>query len=553
MIERQQMIDKLVGVQSSKQNYYTQLKRSISELQKKNTQLEIINDVMKSFNVEMSMDEMLRNILGKLQKIYSFNRLSLCDYNKEKEKLHVTNLYPQTTTYKYIGAYIPLENSLYWEVIESKIYKDYKVEKQSHYIEHSSFKSLHLKQVLIFPLYAKGNIIGTFSLGSKEVVQYDDTELSFFQQLSDQLAVSMENVRLFQRVLHGKKEWEQTFSAVMDIILLVDLNGNILRMNQAGEELLEKHKIDENKYKNINHLLYGNLLENNSIIEKCIETKEAVYEELKWGANEYYEVYAYPVFNEKSELFHIITYMKDVTKKRYYEVQLLQSSKLAAIGEMAAGVAHELNNPLTAILGNAQLLLRKTSINTISYELLHDVFECGKRCQNIVRNLLTFSRQDEYLFEKCSINLAVKRVLSLIGYQIKQQNIKIKEELDEQIELVDGSIQQIEQVIINFLLNAKDALLDAAKPNKEITIQTRQCAQWVYLSIIDNGIGISQNGLQNIFDPFFTTKNEQKGTGLGLSVSLGIAESHQGEIVVKSTLNKGSKFTLKLPKIKESL
>lgn len=548
MVDRQQMIARLVGVKSSKQNYYTPLKKSISELQKKNTQLEIINDVMKSFNVEMSMDEMLQNSLEKLQKIFSFNHLGLFQFNRDNEQLRVTNIYPKVSTYIHIGTHIPIEGSLYWKVIEANSFINYVVDKADNYIEYPFFTHLQLKQILIFPLYAKGKIIGMFSLGSKEISIYDQTDIGFLQQLSDQLAVSMENVRLYQEVLNGKTEWEQTFSAVMDMILLVDVNGNILRLNEAAHRLLHMEELEGNRHFPIDQLLYGNAKMKNSFISKCIETKKPTYEELKWNDKYYYEVYAYPVFNEKDELFHVIVYMKDVTKKRHYEAQIMQSGKLAAIGEMAAGVAHELNNPLTAILGNAQLLLRKEVEKSPNHELLYDIFECGKRCQNIIRNLLTFSRQDEYLFEKCSINQAVEQVLGLIGYQISQNHITLTTNLDETIPFIDGSIQQIEQIIINLLLNAKDALIDSSVEQKEIRIVTEQCDQAVYLEVTDNGIGISAADLQNIFDPFFTTKKEKKGTGLGLSVSLGIAESHKGKITVNSAFGKGSMFTLQLPK-----
>lgn len=549
MIERQQMIDRLVGVKSSKRNYYTALKNSVSELQKKNTQLEIINEVMKSFNVEMSMDEMLKNILEKLQKIFIFKHLSLFQFNRDSEKLLIMNVYPKVSTFMHIGKHIPIEGSLYWEVIESNAFRNYVVNENDNYIEHTSFAYLELKQILIFPLFAKGEIIGLFSLGSEEISNYDQTDISFLQQLSDQLAVSMENVRLYKEVLNGKNEWEQTFSAVMDTILLLDANGHIIRFNHAGEEMFQLNELKRNRHFSIEHLLYGKTGVQNTFINRCIETKQPTYEELKWKDQYYYEVYAYPVVKENDEVFQIIVYMKDVTKKRHYEVQIMQSGKLAALGEMAAGVAHELNNPLTAILGNAQLLLRKESEINSTYELLHDIFECGKRCQNIIRNLLTFSRQDEYLFELCSVNVAVERVLSLIGYQITQQHIKLNVNLDEEIHHIDGSIQQIEQVIINFLLNAKDALLEKDDNSKEIIIETKQCDQWIYLSVKDNGIGIDKEELRSIFHPFFTTKKEIRGTGLGLSVSLGIAEAHQGEIIVDSKVGTGSTFTLKIPKV----
>lgn len=549
MIGKEQLIDKLVGVNASRQNYYTQLKKSISELEKKNTQLEIINEVMKSFNVEMSMDDMLCNILHKLKMIYPFSRLSLSYYDRDIEKLYVTNVYPSTATYEFIGTNIPIERSIYWKVIEENHHYNHIVS-SSDYVEDHSFKALSLQQVLIFPLRSKGNIVGTFSLGTEITTVFEASEINFLQQLSDQLAVSIENVYLYQRVLQGKEEWEHTFSAVVDIILLVDVNGKILRENEAGRRLLHQYDKAGHALRNIHTLLYDTMLPKESMIHRCVETKQAVYEEVKLQNDSYYEVYAYPVFNERNELYHIITYMKDVTNKRYYEMQLLQSSKLAAIGEMAAGVAHELNNPLTAILGNTQLLLRKSDEKQSSHELLKDVLDAGKRCQNIVQNLLTFSRQEAYLFESCSLNEAIGNVLGLIGYQITQQNIQIIPKLASDLSEAEASMQQIEQIIINLVLNAKDALEEKTGHDKVIRIKTYEDEAFVYLVVSDNGMGMDETALQNVFDPFFTTKEAKKGTGLGLSVSLGIAVAHEGDISVVSNAGQGSAFTLKIPKIR---
>jgi len=542
MTDRQVMIDRLVGVQSSKRNYYAALKTSINEMKKKNTQLEIINDVMKGFNIEMSMNDMLRLILEKMQAIFSFKRLSLFELHQERDQLRVHTIYPEIAQYQDVGPIFPRERSLYWQVITESKSRNYIVDEADDYVEVMPFIQLNLKQIIILPMYVQGKIIGLFSLGSEEIVEYDEHDLRFFQQLTDQIAVSHENVRLYQEVLNKKNEWEQTFSAVMDPILLVDLEGIVVQANEAAQQYLQR----DGDILMLNEILYGLDGQADSILDRCIAGQTAVYAELKLLDQVYCEVYAYPVFNEQGKVFHIIVYVRDITKKRQYEVQIMQSGKLAAIGEMAAGVAHELNNPLTAILGNAQLLLRKETKESSTYHLLHDIYECGKRSQNIIRNLLTFSRQDEYLFERCSVNKAVDNVLGMIGYQMRQQQIQVTLDLAKDIPLIDGSMQQIEQVIINFMLNAKDALEEVDRP-KEIILETKVTGSLIYLSVHDNGIGMNEQATGQIFDPFFTTKQVRKGTGLGLSVSLGIAESHQGDISVASTFGKGSSFTLQLP------
>jgi two-component system NtrC family sensor kinase len=233
------------------------------------------------------------------------------------------------------------------------------------------------------------------------------------------------------------------------------------------------------------------------------------------------------------------------------EVQLMQSAKLAAIGEMAAGVAHELNNPMTVIIGTAQLMQREMNEGVMESEFLNDIINCGLRCKKIVQNLLTFSRQDEYPLTLTDLNEEIERVLSLICYQINKNEIKIVLNLSPELPKINVNGHQIQQVLINFLLNARDAMegLDREKII-EISTSVREvdCGKkWLLITVRDNGIGIEQDNLSKIFNPFYTSKSAIKGTGLGLSVSLGIAEAHEGTIEVDSVVGEGSSFSLVLP------
>jgi two-component system NtrC family sensor kinase len=544
--DRQQMINLLTGVQSSKKSYYNELKKTVIELKKKNMQLEIINDVTKSFNIDMSIDEMLKNVLDKLQTIFPIERISLSMY--ENEKLILTNVYPSHSLYFPIGFEFSKKHSLYWKVVESLEKIFYQVDSnQADYMENKIYESLGIRSVLLVPLIHKGNVIGVLCIGSKEMMEYDEDDLTFFQQFCDQLAVCIENARLYNEVLTSKKEWEETFRSVSEMIFIVDLEGNILKYNDAAEDFFQLHLCKSEK-RNFHQLLSIDM--NTSPILEIVQTKKPVYQEIHFQKR-ICELNAYPVFNESQHVYAIIIYINDITEKRRIEAQLVQSGKLAAIGEMAAGIAHELNNPLTAILGNAQLLLRTASKDDRSYKLLSDIYSCGKRCKTIIQNLLTFSRQDEYMFEDCSVNEAVEQVLGLIGDQIKKQNIIIQKKLDRSLELIEGNIQQIGQIVLNLLINAKDALEEMDIPKKVISIETKSMTEdgkkWVLLLVQDNGKGIEEQYLQEIFNPFFTTKRPGKGTGLGLSVSLGIAQAHGGTIEVTSHPGKGSTFMLKLP------
>ncbi|KZM53763.1 MULTISPECIES: GAF domain-containing sensor histidine kinase [Aeribacillus] len=541
--DREEMISKLTGVQSSKKSYYNELKIMVEELKKKNMQLEVINEVNRSFNIDMSIDEMLKNIFEKLKVFFPLERISLSLY--EHDKLTLTNVYPPNSLYFPIGFVFPKKDSLYWQAIESSQKIFYQMNNDLHYfIEKKAYQSLGIQSALVIPLVSKEAAIGLLSIGSKKINHFDESDLAFFQQLSDQIAVCIENVRLYHKVLTAKKEWEETFRAVSDMMFITDLEGNILKSNDSAKEYFKTDLIGQNIHK---------LLEidkKEATQEKYLSVKENIIDEFHLK-NHVFEFRSFPIFNRSHEVYSYIIYIIDITEKRKMEAQLIQSGKLAAIGEMAAGIAHELNSPLTAILGNSQLLLRSFKQDDRSYKLLSDIYLCGKRCKSIIQNLLTFSRQDEYVFEECSINEAVEQVLGIFSDQFKQQNIIIQQELAEHIDHVKGNIQQIGQIILNLLINAKDALEEKNIPKKIIKIETKEIIEdnkkWITLSITDNGIGIQNQHLQEIFNPFFTTKSPGKGTGLGLSVSLGIAETHGGTIVVNSKYGEGSEFILKLP------
>ncbi len=552
MIEdKQNMIELLTGVKSSKQSYYMELKKTIRQLEKKNMKLEIINDVTKSFNIHMSMDEMLGNVLEKLKHIITFDRLSLSLL--ENDELVLSNVYPRNVEMPKETTFLPKQNSIYWQAILKKQPIFYSCSQNAYQlskVEQTTLKSFNIESALLIPLMTKDIVIGVISFESKKELQYEKGDLSFLQQLADQLAVCIDNAKLYNAVLQGKKEWEETFRAVSDMLIFVNMDGSIIRFNDSVTQFFEKNSSELNGL-HCNELLFKDL-ETKSPLNKSYETMQPAYCQLSFYNQRICDLYTYPVFNERKEMYGVIIYMKDVTEKVHTEAQLMHSGKLAAIGEMAAGVAHELNSPLTAILGNSQLLMRQFEKGTTAYQQLEDIKNCGDRCKNIIRNLLTFSRQDHYVFEECSLNFAVEQVLTLIGYQIERQNIEITTKLDESLPLVEGGVQQIEQVVINFLLNAKDAVLDNRRNEKQIIIETAvknvDGEEMVCLSVSDNGIGICEKDMTEIFNPFFTTKEAIKGNGLGLSVSLGIAKMHGGTIEVRSEEGKGSCFSLRLPK-----
>ncbi len=242
--------------------------------------------------------------------------------------------------------------------------------------------------------------------------------------------------------------------------------------------------------------------------------------------------------------------IKDITEKAQMEAKLMHSARLAAIGEMAAGVAHELNSPMTVVIGTAQLLYAELACNPEHGDSLKEIADCGLRCKRIIQNLLTFSRQEQVTMEPTDLNREIERALSLVNYLIDPAQITIVKQLAEDLPRIMANGVQIQQVVTNLLINARDAL--AENSGKKIIqlqsyLQRDSDQDWVTVSVRDNGTGIAKDKLENVFTPFYTSKEATKGTGLGLSVSFGIAQAHGGTLEVESASGTGSCFSLRLP------
>ncbi|HCY83672.1 MAG TPA: PAS domain-containing sensor histidine kinase [Desulfobacteraceae bacterium] len=230
---------------------------------------------------------------------------------------------------------------------------------------------------------------------------------------------------------------------------------------------------------------------------------------------------------------------------RMTQKQLAQSEKMASIGQLAAGVAHEINNPLTGVLFYASLLLERSDLADDAKEDLGYIVEDAERCRNIVKSLLVYSRSTDSNKNIVQINEVVEKSLKLIRDQKKFQNIRIKRYLADDMMMINADTNKLNQVLINLVMNAADAI----EGEGTISLYTHRdkTIKKVFLEVKDTGKGIPHQNLSRIFDPFFTTKEVGKSTGLGLSIVYGIIEEHGGKISVKKTGTKGTTFIIEFP------
>lgn len=227
------------------------------------------------------------------------------------------------------------------------------------------------------------------------------------------------------------------------------------------------------------------------------------------------------------------------------QVQLLQAEKMASLGKMAAGVAHQLNNPLSGIILFTKLVMEEYGLTEDALKDLERVLDDARRAKDIVKELLEFSRQTSHEMKPQNINEIISRTVFLLENQSIFQNIEIQKHLDDRVPMISGDAQQLSHVFMNLILNAADALAGTGR----LTIRTSVCPEnrIVCVEISDTGHGISEDILPHIFEPFYTTKEQGKGTGLGLSIVYGIVESHGGHIRAESEAGQGTTFFIEFP------
>ncbi len=349
---------------------------------------------------------------------------------------------------------------------------------------------------------------------------------------------------------------DELFQAIQDPVLVVTPQGLILDANNAALTAAKKSQA-EIIGKGICTIIHGGSLPHMECpLEEFLLTKSARVEEttLPGLAGEYLLTIT-PVKESDGSIEKILLIARELTSDEVRKADSLRTAQMAAIGELAAGVAHEVNNPITGIINFAQLLLDDSAKDSLQAELLDRIVNEGERIALIIKNLLSFARESEKDNESVEISEVIKNSLALIEHQFTKDGITLSKNFSDESCLIYGNFTQLQQVILNLLSNARFALnqrYPGAAKEKKITISCAPSIQENGMSVIqiivkDSGIGIPQGILKRLFQPFFTTKPAGKGTGLGLSISYGIVQDHGGIIRVDSIVHKYTKMIIELP------
>jgi signal transduction histidine kinase len=254
-------------------------------------------------------------------------------------------------------------------------------------------------------------------------------------------------------------------------------------------------------------------------------------------------IFSYPIFDEKGDLLSVIEHVKDITDEQRLQEQLIQSEKLAGIGTLASGVAHEINNPLSGIIGMAEIAMEEEDPSNIKSHLT-DIFNCAQRIGEITKGLRSYSRiakkEEQSLVD---INEILENSLKMVRLVIKTTPVEVITKF-QSIEKIGANPGEIQQVFTNLITNAFQAMNGKGGT---LVLSTRSSKDSVEVKVTDSGMGIPQKYLNKIFDAFFTTKNPGEGTGLGLNIVYRIVTKYEGTIDVESKENIGTTFTIKFP------
>jgi len=401
------------------------------------------------------------------------------------------------------------------------------------------------------PFKVEDKLVGCLAMGKKvdnSFLNSEDWEL--LTTISSPVGLAIENAALYHQASIRAQELERLKDYSENII--ESLTVGVAVLNQRGE-IIGWNRILEEIFRRSKEQVFGRRLEEvlgpknylslfPSDTQQDFRLLSEISLDMPDGEKKIFDIAKTPLLDNRLVPYGTIIVFEDVTEKIHLQQQLVTSEKLASIGLLSAGVAHEINTPLTGISSYIQLLQKKLSDPHYA-QILEKIEAQTERVSKIVKNLLNFARNPaDSAFHRVNVIDSLKEILSLIDYKLKAMNIQLELAL-QPVKPIWGQGERLQQVFINIILNA----IDAMPKGGTLRIEAFQNDGELVIKIADTGTGIKRQHLPHIFDPFFTTKGLGKGTGLGLSISYAIIKEHEGNITVESEVGKGSCFSITLP------
>jgi len=392
---------------------------------------------------------------------------------------------------------------------------------------------------LLVPFVARGRVTGAMAIQG-ESGRFGTPSLRLLEGLVAQASIALESARVVDLHDDGRRTWQEVVDAISPALCIVDRGGRIRRANRAFADLVNVPPAS----------LIGRPWQAFVPPEWAAELQRALDQQgagrevdLRTGERTY-AVTAVPITS--TDRSALVLLFDDQTERRRLQDQLIQSEKMSAIGQLIAGIAHDLNNPLASVVGFADFLREVPHVPPALREPLAVIQEEAERASNIVKNLLGFARKQEHQRRPTALRPLLDATFVLLRNLFMAHRVEAQIEIEPDLPSPDIEPNQIQQVFVNLLNNAAQAIASTGRPG-HILVRGRRWLDGVAIDVVDDGPGMSEALAAQVFEPFFTTKPEGEGTGLGLSISQGILREHGGRIMLSTEEGRGSTFTVQLP------
>ena len=525
-----------------------------------NTELRILLEVLETISSSLDLHRVCLTIVSKITRVIPALRCSMLFVDPFEEKCFViaSNDNPNLKMleidlkkYPEVRKAIETRNP----VLVQNAPDDPVMAEVRDLLEGHDFRS-----ILVVPLTFGDEVLGTLCLKTaRGREEYVESEIKFCTAMARASANALKNALLHDQVRQESRRYRtasQKLARILDhspdLILTTDNDGNVTEFNRGAEQVLgrERDTVLGSSYRSLFRDGGDDLID--QIRSQGRLTNYECHFRRSDGAEMTLELNASVLKDEDGAAMGTVWMGRDVTELKSAQLQLLQAKKLSSIGEVISGVAHELNNPLSGVLGFSQLLVARHPDSPVTRDV-EKIYESAQRCQKIVKNLLSFARVHKPERKYLGINGIIDKTLELRRYQLQVNDIEVTREFDPDLPRTMLDFHQIQQVLLNLINNAQHAMMARRDRPGNLIVRTRVVGEMIEVQVSDNGEGMTEDTLERIFDPFFTTKELGRGTGLGLSVSYGIVREHGGRIFARSRSGQGSTFVIEFPVRRESV
>jgi two-component system NtrC family sensor kinase len=526
-------------------------------------ELAFLNEVGRAANQSLDLIETIHSVLTCVRATFNASWVEICIWDEDQAIQDVFSLGPGAFRH---DPFFPLECEFAHRIRQESVIVCGRADVDG--LSLPSAGDPPLRSLLGVMLHFGQRRIGSLGVGRAEPGIYDLEDGRLLQVVGAQVSTAIENARLFEEVVSGRQTILQSrntlqalFDGILDGIYIVDRENKVLAVNRtqanwAGPDVDELIGQPANLAFPTSHESLPLIAETfqSGMPQSCVERHRAT-----GGGWTEWDIQTYPVASSQAvpddggdlsagerTVDQVVVVVRDVTEQRMLEASLIRSEKLASVGRLAAGIAHEINNPMTVISANAQILREEIALTHPYYGSVELIDRASERASRIVRNLLDFSRAEQFEFVQTDLNRSVQDAVLLVEPQARRSNIEITMDLAPDLPLIWASPDHLHVVWLNLLLNARDAIQET-EHGGWIRVTSYRHNDHVVVQISDNGSGIPTDELNQIYDPFFTTKPPGKGTGLGLFTCYRTVHRHGGEISVDSQLGIGTTFDVTLP------